>query len=87
MIAKNENFQKIGKVVVLRAQKTTRPPFRPKKKCSQIKGLLYSKEPALQHRSNEAIDKLIQGCGAEISFEKWFGKSIYHTPRYLLSIF
>ena len=69
MIATNENFQKIGKVVVLRAQKSTRPPFRPKKECSQIKGLLYSKEPALQHRSNEAIDKLIRGRGVEISSE------------------
>ena len=28
-----------------------------------------SKEPALQHGSNEAIDKLIRGCGPEISSE------------------
>ena len=87
MIAKNENFQKIGKVVVLRGQKITRPPFRPRKNNSQIKGLLYSKEPALQHRSNEAIDKLIRGRGAEISFEKFqiltvlFGKAIYFFGR------
>jgi hypothetical protein len=31
LIAKNGNVQKIGKGVVLRAQKLTRPPFRPKK--------------------------------------------------------
>ena len=37
---------------------------------SQIQGLLYSKEPALQHRCNEAIDKLIRGRVAEISSEK-----------------
>ena len=66
MIAKNENFQKIGDGVVLRAPKSTRPPFRPKKIYSQILGLLYSKEPALQHGFNAAIDKLIQGRGAEI---------------------
>jgi hypothetical protein len=30
MIAKNENFQKTGKAVVLRAQQLTRPPFWPK---------------------------------------------------------
>ena len=29
MNANKENFQKIGKVVVLRVQKSTRPPFRP----------------------------------------------------------
>ena len=69
MIAKKENFQKIGEGVVLRAQKSTRPPFRPKQKYSQILGLFYSKEPALQHGFNAAIDKLIRGRGAEIFFE------------------
>ena len=27
----------------------------------------FSKEPAFQHGFNAAIDKLIRGCGAEIS--------------------
>ena len=45
-------------------------PLNAKKKYSQIYGLLYSKEPALQHRFNEAIGKLIRVCGAEISSEK-----------------
>ena len=69
MIAKKENFQKIGEGVVLRAQKSTRPPFRPKQKYSQILGLFYSKEPALQHGFNEAIGKLMQVREAEIFSE------------------
>jgi hypothetical protein len=35
-------------------------------KYSCIWALLYSKELALQHGFNEAIDKLIRICGAEI---------------------
>ena len=57
------------------------------KKYSQIKGLLYSKEPALQHQFNEAIDKLIRFREAEISSEtciKWPNQtkpSIFGTSR------
>ena len=38
-------------------------------KYSRIKGLLYSKEPALQHGFNAAIDKLIRVSEAEITSE------------------
>ena len=48
---------------------------------------MYLEEPALQHGSNEAIDKFIRVRGAEISSEKcqkltvWFGKALNHTSR------
>ena len=61
------------------APKIDPPPLKAKKKYSQLQALLYSKRPALEHRSNEAIGKLIRVRGAEISSEKcqiltvWFG--------------
>ena len=42
-------------------------PLRVKKKLSPIMGLLYSKLPAKQHGFNEANDRLIRVCGADIS--------------------
>ena len=69
-------------------RKLTRPPFRTKKKYSQIQGFGCLKELAWEHGFNEAIGKLIRVQETEKSFEKcqklavWFGSAILCTfPR------
>ena len=74
-----QNLQKMGSGYEHFHPKFELGPLKQKKKYSQIQGLLYSKEPALQHRFNEAIGKLIRVLEAEISSKKcqilavWFG--------------